>query len=170
MRRVNAIVTAGMLLCFILHAVFGSLQLFGASGSTVTRILGTITFSFCAAHVAIGIYLTAVSVYAGKKSGKFYFKDNMLFWARRISGLPIIAAIVFHVVALNIGSAPKLAMQILLGVSIAFHVVLNVKPVLITLGIKPLKQHLAGISLAFSVLILLTVIAFIVYYVRWYVW
>lgn len=170
MRKANAIVTSGMLLCFVLHAIFGSLQLFGVAGSEGTHILGYITLSLCAVHVAIGLWLTAVGLYAGKKGGKSYFKNNMLFWARRISGLPIILTIVFHVCTINIGSAPRLAMQILLAITIAFHVILNVKPVLISFGIKTLRSHTAGLALIVSLVLLLAVVAFIVYYARWHVW
>ena len=67
MRKVNAIVTALMLVCFVLHGGLGSLQLVGGSNIPLTRILGFVTLSLVGAHVIIGIKLTVDTLKAQKK-------------------------------------------------------------------------------------------------------
>ena len=61
----------------------------------------------------------------------------------------------------------RLTTQILLVISIAVHVIANVKPVLISFGIRSLKEWVGDIMFVLSVLLLFMAAAFIVYYLRW---
>ncbi|MBR1748083.1 MAG: hypothetical protein IJ735_07790 [Clostridia bacterium] len=170
MRKLNAIVTASMLLCFVLHAVLGTLKLFGVYDNGSINIIGYVTLSLCGIHAVVGIFLTAVGVRAIIRSGTHYFRDNMLFWARRISALGVLVMIVFHVcTAIEIGSLPRLITRILLGVSIALHVILNVKPLLLSFGVRALRPVYANVAFFSSAILLAAIAGFIFYYVRWYV-
>ena len=64
------------------------------------------------------------------------------------------------------GSA-KLAAQLLLTAALAVHVLSNVKPMLISFGIRALRPRAGDLLLVLSVLLLVFAGAFIVYYLRW---
>jgi hypothetical protein len=52
-------------------------------------------------------------------------------------------------------------------ISIAVHVITNVKPSLISLGIRSLREYAVDILLVMSLLLLIAGAAFVVYYLRW---
>ena len=61
----------------------------------------------------------------------------------------------------------KLATQLLLVAAIALHVITNVKPMLISFGVRSLKERTGDILFVLSVLLLFFASAFIAYYLRW---
>ena len=67
----------GMLLTFIAHAVMGAFKLFGTNADALKPV-AWICFCFIIAHVIVTSVLTYQSLYARKKSGAGYFKENKL--------------------------------------------------------------------------------------------
>ena len=61
----------------------------------------------------------------------------------------------------------QLAVQILMVLSIALHVITNVRPMMISFGIKSYKDLGIDIMLILSILLMLAGAAFVVYYIRW---
>ena len=61
----------------------------------------------------------------------------------------------------------KLIAQILLVLSIALHVLTNIRPALISFGARGLKQHAGAILIVLSLVLLVFITAFIIYYLRW---
>ena len=179
MRRWNAILTAALLALFLLHAILGGFQLLGI-GPTALQGVAWAALALACAHTAIGIKLTADSVRVWKKTGVGYFRQNKLFWARRVSGFAVMVLLVFHMTAFgytNNGAYrlrwftdARLAAQLLLIVTLAVHVLTNVRPMLISFGIRELKQYAGDILFVLSVLLLFMAAAFVVYYLRWNVW
>lgn len=179
MRKWNAVLTGLIVVLFLLHAVFGGFQMLGI-GNTALKVTAWVTVGLIAVHTLIGIKLTWDTLRVQKKTGAAYFKENKLFWARRVSGFTVMALMAFHLTAfgytqdgayrLQWFTMGKLAVQILLVLAIAVHVISNVKPVLISFGISSLKQLAADIILCFSILLLFMAVAFFVYYLRWNVW
>ncbi len=179
MRRINAILSMGILVLFLIHAVLGGFQLAGlmSGGSVLLKVMAWVMTGLIALHTVIGIKLTADSIKAIKKSGAHYFKENKLFWIRRISGFAIMVFILFHVLIfigsssgayrLNLFEGAQLASQILLVISIALHVISNVRPVMLSFGIKSYKELGLDIVLILSVLLFFMGAAFVVYYLRW---
>ena len=179
MRRFNAVLSMGILLLFIIHMVVGGFQLAGvlAGGSTVMKVLAYIMLVLIIIHFVIGTKLTVDSLRLIKKSGASYFKENKLFWVRRISGFAIMFFILFHVLIfmgksgdayrLSVFEGAQLASQILLVISVAVHVISNVRPMMISFGIKSFKELGIDIVLVLSVLLFLAGAAFVVYYLRW---
>ncbi len=176
MRRINGILTAAILVLFIAHAVLGAFQLFGI-GSVTLRVLAWILAGLVIVHTLIGFKLTFDTLRAWKKSGVSYFRHNALFWARRLSGYAVMVFLIFHAFAFSYTSSGayrlyafdgfRLTTQILLVVTIAVHVITNVKPMLITFGIKNLRAIAGDILLVLSILLLFMAAAFIFYYLRW---
>ena len=176
MRKWNAVLTAVILVLFLIHAILGSFQLFGI-GNTAGKAIARAAEILIWIHVLIGVKLTVDTLRAQHKAGARYFRENALFWARRISGFAVMVLLLFHFNAFGDNSGPlyrlrvfdstKLISQLLLVLSIALHVITNVKPALIAFGIKSWKARTGEILAILSVLLLVIAAAFIVYYLRW---
>ncbi len=180
MRKWNAILSGLILVLFLFHAIAGSLGLMSmnSGGGIFLSVLPWILVGCIALHTLIGIKLTIDTLRACRKSGVSYFKENKLFWARRISGFAIFLLMFFHIILfkghnaggayrLNFFGAAQLTTQILLVLSIAVHVLTNVKPSLIAFGRKSLKKYALDILIALSILFIFMGIAFFIYYLRW---
>ena len=176
MRKWNALISGVILVMFLIHAVVGSMQLFGI-GSTALKTMAYGMLALIAVHVVISVKLTADTLRAQKAAGTAYWRQNALFWARRISGFAIMLFLGFHLTAfgyqtdagyrLRYFDTFKLVTQILLVITIAVHVISNAKPILISFGIRRLKERAADILFVLSVLLLLMGAAIVVYYIRW---
>ena len=176
MRKWNAVLTAAIMLLFLAHAILGGFQLLGVGGTAV-KALAWSCAALIAAHTVIGIKLTADTLRVRKKTGVGYFRENTLFWARRVSGFAVMVLLVFHITAFGDYSGAqyrlrwfdtaKLVTQLLLTGTLALHILSNVKPVLISFGVRSLKERAGDILFILSVLLLFMAAAFIVYYIRW---
>ena len=178
MRKWNALLSMGILVLFLVHAIAGALNLAGlsAGGSQFMKVLAWVMTALIAAHTLIGIKLTADTLRASKKSGVSYPKENRLFWLRRLSGFAIMLFIVCHLLIfagggenfrLHLFAGAELTTQILLVLSIAVHVLTNIKPLMLALGARGMRELLTDVLLVLTVLLLLSGTAFVVYYVRW---
>ena len=176
MRKLNAIVTAAILVLFVIHAIAGSFQMAGIGSSALKAVAWTAA-GLVAVHTVISIILTAKSIKVWRSTGVGYFKENLLFWARRISGAAVMVFLIIHmaVISTKVDSVTrlqefttaKLVLQILLVATLALHVISNVKPLLISFGIKSFKSRTAEIIIILAVLLLVMAGAFIIYWFRW---
>lgn len=179
MRKWNAVISTIILAMFLFHAVSGSFQLFGLDLDCTVFIKKTarILLSLIIIHIVIGFVLTGKTFQAIRKSGASYFKENKLFWIKRISGFAMILFIMFHVFIfmgkndgafrLHFFGVLQLASQLLVVISLAIHVVTNIKPLMLALGAKSYKNSLTDLILILSLLLLLMGISFVIYYLRW---
>lgn len=179
MRRLNSLVSVLILVLFVIHGVAGGFQLMGVlpGGNQKLTVLAWIMAALLAVHVLIGIKLTADSIAVGRKTGSFYFRANALFWTRRISGFAMLIFVALHlmifvvsssgVYRLNMFAGPQLASQILLVLTLIVHVVSNIRPLSLSLGICGIKLYLRDIMLILSIVLLFTGAALVIYYLRW---
>ena len=176
MRKGNAILTAAILVLFLVHAILGGFQLLGV-GNTAVKALAWVCIGLIAAHIVISAKFTADTLKVWKSTGVSYFRENRLFWARRVSGLAVMVLLVFHITAFGDSSGAayrlqwfdtaKLATQLLLVASLALHIITNVKPMMISFGIRGLRARAGDIAFILSAVLLFMAAAFIVYYIRW---
>ena len=176
MRKWNSLLTVLIFLLFLLHAVFGSLQMLGV-GKTVGKSLAWVTLGLIAIHTLIGLKLTVDTLQAQRRSGAAYWKENKLFWARRVSGMAILLLLFCHLTAfgydrdgayrLHWFTTGRLTTQLLLLAAIGLHLITNLKPLLLAFGQKNLRGYLGDLLVALSVLLLFMAVAFVVYYLRW---
>ena len=181
MRRANAIISAALLVLFVIHMVWGGLSLIGAGGGNpVFSILTYIFMALAIVHIIIGVKLTVDTIMAAKSSGVFYFKENRLFLARRISGFALIVFMAVHVAVfsgtndggrfrLNLFDLDALIFNILLVASLFVHLACNIRPLKIALGLSDKKNFKTDVVLVLSILLLFAAAAFLIYYVRWQV-
>lgn len=179
MRKWNALLSMGILILFLIHGVMGGFQLMGIipGGSSLLQVLAWVMAALIGIHTLIGCILTLRTLRAQKASGAAYFRENRLFWARRISGFAIMLTIAGHILVflgtndgvyrLSLFEGPQLALQILLVLAVAVHVITNVRPLLISFGIRGLREYVPDILFVLSVIMVFTAAAFLVYYLRW---
>ena len=170
------IAVIGMFATFLLHAVMGSVRLLGGNADSM-KAVARICIVFVFVHVVLTGVMTVRTLIACKRSGTGYFRQNKLFWARRISGLAILIPLVMHLfiftnasadnVRLGVFTTGRMISQVLLVLTIALHIITNAKPALITLGIRNLRKFTFDILFIISVLMLFFAAAFVVYYFRW---
>ncbi len=176
MRRLNTVLVVGMLVTFLIHGIMGALQIAGADADA-QKTIARVCLTFVAGHVIVTSVLTARTLRARRLSGAGYFRDNLLFWVRRISGFAVIIPLVMHLLIFRAGNAEayrlqafttgRLISQILLVAALALHVLSNVRPLLISLGIRGHRAFALDLMLVLSVLLLLFAAAFAIYYTRW---
>ena len=180
MRKANALLSMGILVLFLIHAVLGGFQLSGIlpGGSRILMILAWLMTVLIALHTVLGCIMTVQTFSAQKKSGAAYPKENRLFWTRRISGFAVMLLILAHIVIflgssaggvyrLNLFGTVQMISQILLVIAVAVHVLTNIKPLMLALGVRGFQEFFTDILLILSVLLCFCGIAFLIYYLRW---
>jgi len=176
MRKVNMIVSHLLILIFMVHAILGIFNLAGVA-SVVSKGINALLLILVAIHVVIGTVLTVKTDVIQNKAGVRYQKENRLFWMRRTSGFTTMILIVFHVLAFSGVSATnhtlplfniwKLITMILMVLSLGVHLASNMKNLYIGTGIKKPDVRAGDVLFWVSVILLLSAVAFIIYYIRW---
>ena len=180
MRKANAILSAGIVVLLLVHMIAGGLQMAGflPGGQQWLTVMAWVMLAMIAVHIFIGIKLTADTLRLQKKSGVSYPKENRLFWARRISGFALMAFVVCHLLIfmgttkngafrLHLFAGAELTTQIMLVLSLAVHILSNLSPMLIGLGIRSFRTFLPDVLAVLSMLLLVAGMAFVVYFIRW---
>lgn len=176
MRRINTILSAAILMIFLVHGVMGSFMLLGI-GTNAGKILAWIGFGLILLHTALGVMLTVQAVRGGKESGRWYFRQNKEFWTRRFSGAAILILLFFHfgvygeMVDGSFGliefTTVKLVTQLLFIASIFIHIFVNIRPLLISWGILRHREKRWDLFLIASVFLLFFTGAVLFYYIGW---
>ena len=161
----------------MLHGLMGSFMLLGI-GSSAGKILAWVGVAVLAAHTVIGVILTIKTLKIFKNAGNSYLKQNAVFWARRASGLAILILMFFHIglfggvqdgmYILFPFTTVKLITQLLLVAALFIHLFINIRPLLISLGIISYKERRGDIYLILSVLLLFCTGTVIIYYIGWH--
>lgn len=177
MRKINTILSVLLLVIFMLHGLMGSFMLLGI-GSSAGKILAWVGVAVLAAHTVIGVILTINTLKISKNAGNSYLKQNEVFWARRASGLAILILMFFHIglfggvqdgiYILFPFTTVKLITQLLLVAALFIHLFINIRPLLVSLGIISYKERRGDIYLILSVLLLFSAGAVIIYYIGWH--
>ena len=181
MRKINALLSAAIMLLFVIHAIIGTFQMTGiySGGGIFSSAVSYGLIIFTLLHALIGVILTAKTVISAKKSGVFYIRENKKFLAVRLSGLTLMMLIFCHMMEfmgyvnssgafrLFVFDEAALAVNILLVISMLIHIILNVNPLLIALGAKRLKPYAPDILFVISAVCFFGALGFVIYYVRW---
>lgn len=167
-----------MIILLIIHAVWGAFQLSGIvpGGNIIRKVLSYILVAAVAVHVVIGIKLTIDTLVEIHRSGASYFRNNLEFWVRRISGLALILFIIYHIIIFTGESGDvfrlqtfgglQLAAHIMLTVALIIHLVFNIKPLFVALGIAD-RKFIKDIAIILTIVLTLCAVGFIIYYLRW---
>lgn len=176
MRKLNTILSVLLIVVFLLHGVLGSFMLIGVGGIS-GKMLAHIGMVLLILHLCIGVRLT-IQTFLTKRSWA-YSKQNVLFWTRRASGLAILILAFFHMgifgsvedglYILTPFTTVKLLTQLLLVAALFVHLFVNVRPMLISLGVIEYKERRGDLFLLLSILLLFMAGSIVLYYIRWQV-
>ncbi|MDR0596212.1 MAG: pilus assembly protein PilX [Clostridiales Family XIII bacterium] len=176
MRKLNSIISVLIVVIFILHGLMGSFMLVGV-GSGAGKVMAWFGMALVCVHTVIGAIFTVRTIRAGGKGGKAYMRQNRLFWARRASGLAILLLAFCHIglfgsvvdgqYILFEFTTVRLITQLLLIAALFAHIFVNIRPLLVSLGIVAFKERRVDIFLVLSVLLLFFAGATVFYYIGW---
>ena len=152
-------------------------MLLGAD-NTIPEVLSRTALTLTGIHAVISSALTVKTLRIRKKAGAGYFKENLMFWARRISGFAIIIPLVMHVVIftgttngemyrLVVFDIGRLISQLLFAATLLLHLVINLNPLLMGMGVRQHKGLSGDLCFVLSVVLLLASVGFLIYYIRW---
>lgn len=175
MRRLNALVTAALLVLLAWHGMSGSFMLLGVNAGTGKAAAWT-AMALAALHGAIGLALTVPTLRASRR-GALYLRQNARFWAIRLSGIALILLLCLHVgvfgrvrsgqFVLYEFTTLKMLVQVLLAAALALHVLAGLGPLLVSLGVCRYRVWQGDLLLVFSLLLLFFAAALIFYYAEW---
>ena len=148
MRRLNMLLVFGMLATFLIHAIMGGLRLAGADTDAM-KTIAWVSVGFMAAHIVVTTVLTLRIIIP--------LIMHLFIFSASNEGA-------YRLQAFTLG---RMISQILLVATLALHILTNIKPALISLGIKSEKALGADVLLVLAVLLLLFAVAFLIYYLRW---
>ena len=176
LRAANAVLSAVMMALFLIHGVGNSFQMIGV-GTPLSKALSHTLLMTCAIHAAIGVVLTVRTLRAQREAGVSYPARNVRFWLVRVSGLAIAVFVVAHVlvflrphqdvIRLAPFQATQLSLSLALVVSMAAHVLANMEPLMVSLGVPMPGERAADLMLVLVALLALMGVAFCIYYLRW---
>ncbi len=176
MRKWNALLAMAALVLILIHIVMGSFLLTGM-GHTAVKALARAAAALLIVHTVLGIKYTVDSLRVWRKTGAGYFRENRLFWARRLSGFAFLVLFFFHFTAfgttvdgvfqLKVFTGAKLSCQLLLVLSLAVHLFTNLRPLMLSLGVQGKRGWLGSVLFVLSVVLLFAAAAFVIYYLRW---
>jgi hypothetical protein len=176
MRKWNAVISALLIAVFMLHGIMGGFMLLGV-GKGAGGPLAWIGCGLIAVHAVFGAVSTARAIKSGKASGKWYLRQNALFWTRRISGACVLALAFFHFGLFGGESggryilfdftAARLIAQLLLTAALFTHIFANIRPLLVSLGSLRHRERRADLCLILSAILLFCAGAAVFYYAGW---
>ena len=151
MRKFNTILVLIIMILLLDHIIFGGLHLLGA-GTNVFKPVALLMLILVFIHAVVSMIITIRAEKAGMKTKARYNEENKQFWSRRTSGMAIVVFALMHAHSMikdengvpNIARLPKffnLALPLLI-LSVGLHLISNVKPLLISLGIKIGKKEI----------------------------
>lgn len=145
MRKLNTILVLLIMILFIDHITFGSLYFLGTK-LKVTAPFAMVMILLVLLHAAVSIAVTIKAEAVGFKTKARYNRENREFWMRRASGIVILILAIAHVNLMMRGAdgIPKIArmprvfnlLLPLLLLSVGIHIKENVRPLLISLGVR----------------------------------
>lgn len=176
MRKFNGILARIVVALFLIHAVMGCFMLQGRS-SVSCFPLTILLLVTVIVHAILGVIATIKAVRSGSSSGKWYLKQNKVFWIKRISGVSILLLLIFHMSAYVTSSNGvyflkeftwmSLVSQLLFVLAIFIHLYVSLEGMLIARGILDYKERRKDWLLVLSVFMLMITATIIMYYVQW---
>ena len=180
MRKFNAVLSVIMIGLFLYHALAGSGLLTGLTGfSPLSATLPSIILAILTGlHIIVGIKLTVDTLAAQKRSGAGYFRENRLFWLRRISGYALILLLAAHIFGMtgetvdgsyipHTYTLPLLLCDLILAAALMLHLSVNIKPLAQSFGFNAGKGVLTVTAVVLSAVLIVSGAAFIIYFAGW---
>lgn len=168
MRKFNTILVLLILILLLDHVVFGGLYFFGV----VPGVFKPVAFAMLALvvlHAIISMIVTIRAEKAGFQTKARYNAENRDFWLRRASGIAILILAILHAFMMSkdkngvarLASMPKplrLATPLLVF-AVYLHLMSNVRPLLISMGVRKIDRKEIIIKVILSIVALFAIAA-----------
>lgn len=173
LRRINHILSIILLIFLEIHIIASSFLMFGWS-RVILEHVARVEFILVMCHALIGMILTFRN--RPLRNSNKYMKENRLYWLRRVTGIGILILAMPHIsmfvkwhddtfAVLKKIKAVQMGMHMLFIAFIMVHLAINIKPMLISMGVKKYKVVGAIIQAVTGIFTIFAAIASIVYYV-----
>ncbi len=174
MRKLFTILTALLVILCLWHGAMGSFMLLGIS-TRPAAFMGCLAGILAIFHILWGCrcWLRTLK----HKQGFWYGQANRLFWLRRLSGIAVLLLFVFHwqvfgsmqgtQYILYEFTALKLVVQFLFVSTLFLHIGLNIRPLLLALGMPHIAARTCDIYSILLVFYLFMIGSLIYYYAGW---
>ena len=144
MKKVNSVISLLLIIMVFVHGIFASLLMIGVIEKP-NPIPAVICLVLLLIHIILSIKLTVKTVKDAMSSGDKYEVENKMFVIRRLSGVIMVLLLIAHLVFYfgpqieNFTSTPftvvQLVLLILLVISLIVHIVTNIRPLMVSLGV-----------------------------------
>lgn len=172
LRRINHILTIILLLLLEIHVIVCAFLMFGWSHIILENV-ARVEFIVVMCHAFIGVLLTFRN--RPLHNSKKYLKENRLYWLRRVTGIGILILSMPHIsmfvhwynnkiAVLKEVNGVQMGMHLLFLIFILLHLAINIKPMLISMGIRKYTVVGAIIQGVTWILTVFATIASIIYY------
>lgn len=172
LEKINGIIAIFLIIIILIHSIVGAYILLKL-GYVNLNTLSWIGFYLCIIHAIMGIILTIPTIKSSYYSKKLYFKENSLFWIRRISGYGLLILLFLHYglwgsyVNGNYVFFPFTAYSLIIELSFVLlfciHLITNIQPLFLSFGIikhKKIKKVSIWILIVLSIIFLLTTVTY----------
>lgn len=174
MRKVFTLLTAILTLLCLWHAAMGGFMLLGIS-TRPAAFMGCLAGILTVFHILLGCRFWLRTL---KQGQCFYYSyANRLFWLRRGSGIAVLLLFLFHWhvfggmqgthYVLYEFTVFKFITQFLFVSMLFLHIGLNIRPLLLALGIRQAAVHTRDVYSVLFVFYLFIIGSLIYYYAGW---
>ena len=168
----------GKLLIFLLflHGLAAGYMLAALEYISWVKPVGYAACAALAVHTVFAVILSIDTWRAGR-SGRWYMRENVVFWLRRLTGLSLLFFLFFHFGAygsmvggryvLRAFTFPLYAAQVGLLLAAVLHVGVSMKGMLVADGVTRFQMWRNISFLVLAAFLLATSIAVTMYYLAW---
>ena len=172
------IISALLIGLILLHGVLVSFRFLGV-GESSGLLFARTGFVLLAAHTVFGVILTIQTIHIeARGKGKLYLRANSVFWVKRLTGIAILCSLYFHFGMFGTTvdgkfellpfTTIKLIDMLVLVISLLIHIGINIRSLLVSMGIFAPKRRRWDIALVLSVILVFIAVSLILYYLSWY--
>lgn len=176
MRRWNSWIGKCLIFLLFLHGLAAGYMLAELQYLSWVKPVGYAACAVLAVHTVFAVLLSVDAWRAGR-SGRWYMRENTVFWLRRLTGLAMLFFLFFHFGAygsmvsgryvLRAFTPLLYAAQLGLLIAAVLHVAVSMKGMLVADGVTRFQMWRNLSFLVLAVFLLLTSIAVTIYYLAW---
>ncbi len=174
MRKIFTLLTAFLTILCLWHAAMGSFMLLGIS-TRPAAFMGCLVGILAVCHILLGCRFWLRTLRQGQCF--YYSHANRLFWLRRGSGVAVVLLFLFHWhvfgsmedthYMLYEFTTFKLITQFLFVSMLFLHIGLNIRPLLLALGMPHIAVHTRDLYSVLFILYLFMIGSLLYYYAGW---
>ena len=176
MKKFNSVISLLLIIAVLAHGVLASLLMMGWVGNTMP-IPAFISLGLLLIHIVLSCILSTKTIKDAVKSGDKYEIQNKMFIIRRVSGVLMMVFVIAHLVFYfgpqvenfkdTAMSVPQLVLLILLLISLIVHIVTNIRPLMVSLGVTSPTGVRVVLGLLIACALIAMAMAGVAFFLKW---